>query len=67
MNSSYIFANLITFLARAAAVGVVGTAHGFAASTKGGGSATPQYPDDIIELKAWLTDLIARVIVLNKE
>ena len=67
MKSSYIFGNLLAFLGRAAAVGVVGTAPGFAASTTGGGSATPQYPADIIELKTWLTGSRARVIVLNKE
>jgi pectin lyase len=60
---SYIFGNLLAFLGRAAAVGVVGTAPGFAASTTGGGSATPQYPADITVLKAWLTDSAARVRV----
>ncbi|KAI9051828.1 hypothetical protein LZ554_004090 [Drepanopeziza brunnea f. sp. 'monogermtubi'] len=48
-------------------VGVVGTAPGFAASTTGGGLATPQYPANIAELKEWLTDSTPRVIVLNKE
>jgi pectin lyase len=67
MKSSYIFVNLLALLGRAAAVGVVRTALGFAASTTGGSSATPQYPADITELKAWLTDSTARVIVLNKE
>ncbi|KAF2810646.1 pectin lyase-like protein [Mytilinidion resinicola] len=52
---------------RSVAVGVVGTPEGFAASTTGGGSATPQYPADIAELKTWLTDSTTRVIVLNKE
>jgi pectin lyase len=66
MKSSYIFGNLLAFLGRAAAVGVAGTAPGFAASTAGGGSGTPQYPVDITELKAWLTDLTARVIVSTK-
>ncbi|KAH6633506.1 pectin lyase fold/virulence factor [Boeremia exigua] len=50
----------------ASAVGVVGTAEGFATGVTGGGSATPQYPKDIKELTAWLTDATPRVIVLDK-
>lgn len=50
----------------AAAVGVVGTAEGFASGVTGGGSATPQYPKDIKELASLLTDATARVIVLDK-
>jgi hypothetical protein len=67
MKSSYILAALTAFVGHCTAVGVVGTAPGFAASTTGGGSATPQYPKDINELKTWLTDSVARVIVLDKE
>ena len=50
----------------ASAVGVSGKAEGFAAGVTGGGSATPQYPRDINELKTWLTDATPRVIVLDK-
>ena len=74
MKKSYILASLAALLAslaallaRSDAVGVVGTAPGFAASATGGGSVTPQYPGDITELKTWLTDSTTRVIVLNKE
>ncbi|OBT45304.1 hypothetical protein VE00_03659 [Pseudogymnoascus sp. WSF 3629] len=66
MHFSVIVASAI-FAARAMAVGVVGTPEGFGKGTTGGGSATPQYPADITELKTWLTDSTARVIVLNKE
>ncbi|KAH8592886.1 pectin lyase fold/virulence factor [Bisporella sp. PMI_857] len=58
---------LLSLIGHSAAVGVVGKAQGFAASATGGGSATPAYPADITELKEWLTDDVARVIVLNKE
>ncbi|TVY55114.1 putative pectin lyase A [Lachnellula cervina] len=66
-SPTYILVGIYTLLGQAAAVGVVGTAPGFAASTTGGGSATPQYPADITELKTWLTDSTARVIVLDTE
>jgi pectin lyase len=59
--------SLLLLAGHSLAVGVVGKAEGFAASTTGGGSATPQYPANIAELKTWLTDSTARVIVLNKE
>jgi len=62
----FIFA-ICALIGRAAAVGVVGTPPGFAAGTTGGGSATPQYPADIAQLKTWLTDSTPRVIVLDKE
>ncbi|KAF2495774.1 putative pectin lyase [Lophium mytilinum] len=48
------------------AVGVVGSPVGFAVGTTGGGSATPQYPADIAQLTAWLTDNVPRVIVLDR-
>lgn len=67
MKSSFILASLAAFISQCRAVGVVGAASGFAAGTTGDGSATPQYPKDITELKTWLTDSVARVIVLNKE
>ncbi|CZR50141.1 probable pectin lyase A [Phialocephala subalpina] len=66
-TSTFVFAALAAFASRCAAVGVVGTAEGFGKSTTGGGSATPAYPKDIAELTTWLTDDVARVIVLNKE
>ncbi|KAE8389492.1 pectin lyase fold/virulence factor [Aspergillus alliaceus] len=46
---------------------IVGAAQGFASGVTGGGSAEPQTPRDINELKAWLTDDTPRVIVLSKE
>ncbi|KAF1961394.1 pectin lyase-like protein [Byssothecium circinans] len=59
---------LLSFLTpSAAAAGVTGMAFGFAAGTTGGGDATPVYPADIKELKSYLTDDEARVIILNKE
>lgn len=67
MWSSVILASLATLIGQCSAVGVVGVAEGFAQSTTGGGSATPAYPADITQLKTWLTDSVARVIVLNKE
>lgn len=67
MKSSFVFVSLAALISQCVAVGVVGTPPGFAAGTTGGGSATPQYPKDITELKTWLTDSVARVIVLNKE
>ncbi|KAK8202795.1 pectin lyase A precursor, partial [Phyllosticta capitalensis] len=51
----------------AAAVGVVGSAEGFAKGVTGGGSATPVYPSTTDELVSYLEDDEARVIVLNKE
>ena len=67
MKSTFVFAALVAFAGKCAAVGVVGKAEGFGSGTTGGGSATPQYPADIAQLKTWLTDSVARVIVLDKE
>jgi pectate lyase len=50
----------------AAAQKVVGKAEGFAAGVTGGGNASPVYPKDISELKAYLTDESPQVIVLDK-
>lgn len=61
-----IYAALASLAHMTTAVGVVGTAEGFATGVTGGGSATPQYPKDITELTTWLTDATARVIVLDK-
>jgi pectate lyase len=49
------------------ATSVVGKPSGFAASTTGGGDAVAVVPSDIKELKAWLTDDLPRVILLDKE
>jgi pectin lyase len=43
-----------------------GSAPGFAAGTTGGGNATPVYPKNTAELKAYLSDSQARVIVLKQ-
>ncbi|KAK0624471.1 Pectin lyase B [Lasiodiplodia hormozganensis] len=59
--------SLLAFALRACAVGVVGSPEGFASGTTGGGSATPAYPSSTTQLKEWLEDDVARVIVLNKE
>lgn len=67
MSFSILLLGLVALVAKAAAVGVVGTPVGFGTGTTGGGSATPAYPSDIAQLKSWLTDSTARVIVLNKE
>ncbi|KAF5001730.1 hypothetical protein FDECE_10863 [Fusarium decemcellulare] len=45
---------------------VVGTPYGFAKGVTGGGSATPAKPKDIAELKSWLADNTARVIMIDK-
>ncbi|KAL1306496.1 hypothetical protein AAFC00_005191 [Neodothiora populina] len=53
--------------AASSAVAVKGKAYGFATGTTGGGNAAAVYPSDIAELKKYLSDDVARVIVLNKE
>jgi pectate lyase len=45
---------------------VVGKAEESVTGVTGGGNASPVYPEDITELKAYLTDKNPRVIVLNK-
>lgn len=67
MRSSIILASLATLLSSCAAQKVVGKAMGFATGATGGGSATPAVPKDITQLKTWLTDSVARVIVIDKE
>ena len=67
MRSSVIFASLATLLSSCAAQKVVGSAMGFAKGATGGGSATPAVPKDIAQLKTWLSDSVARVIVIDKE
>lgn len=66
-STTYVLASLAAFAGRSAAVGVTGTAPGFATGTTGGGSAAGAYPSDIAQLKTWLTDSVARVILINKE
>ena len=68
------FVLAVAALARDAAAGVVpravtvtGTPEGFAHGTTGGGSATPAIPSSVAQLKQWLMDDVARVIVLDKE
>ncbi|KAH8150309.1 uncharacterized protein LAJ45_05520 [Morchella importuna] len=58
---------LAVLLPAAALAQVVGSATGFAKGVTGGGTATPVYPTTIAELKSYLTDSSARVIMLNKE
>ncbi|PVH72337.1 polysaccharide lyase family 1 protein [Cadophora sp. DSE1049] len=67
MRSSIILAGFATFLSSCAAQKVVGSSMGFAKGTTGGGSATPAVPKDITQLKTWLSDSVARVIVIDKE
>ncbi|KAH9208515.1 pectin lyase B [Leptodontidium sp. 2 PMI_412] len=45
---------------------VKGSAYGFAKGVSGGGSATAAAPKDIAELKSWLADATARVILIDK-
>lgn len=67
MRTSIILASLATFLSSCAAQKVVGKPVGFAAGATGGGSATPQVPKDLAQLKTWLTDATPRVIVIDRE
>lgn len=67
MNLATYTVLLISALTRlSTAQSVSGKAEGFAYGVTGGGSATPQTPSDIDELKEWLSDETARVIVLDK-
>ncbi|KAB8075475.1 pectin lyase fold/virulence factor [Aspergillus leporis] len=49
------------------AAGVTGSAFGFAQGTTGGGSAKPATPSSLDELKKWITDDVARVILIDRE
>ncbi|PYI11006.1 pectin lyase-like protein [Aspergillus sclerotiicarbonarius CBS 121057] len=51
---------------RAIATGVSGEAFGMATGTTGGGSATAAAPSDTAELESWLSDDVARVILIDK-
>ncbi|RDW66111.1 pectin lyase A [Coleophoma cylindrospora] len=67
MKSFTLFAAAVALYAKAtAAVGVNGAAEGFAKGVTGGGSATPVYPSTTAELVSYLSDDVARVIVLTK-
>lgn len=66
-TTSLIPAVLLGLASLSTAVSVSGSAEGFAAGVTGGGDADPQIPGDVDELKEWLTDDTARVIVLDKE
>ncbi|KAL2275817.1 hypothetical protein FJTKL_01574 [Diaporthe vaccinii] len=61
-----VLATLVAGVANAAAVSVSGEAEGFASGVTGGGDATPVYPADIEELKAYLTSDEPQVVVLDK-
>ncbi|KAL3418072.1 pectin lyase [Phlyctema vagabunda] len=67
VSTTYLALGLLSLIARCAADGVVGTPVGFASGTTGGGKATPVYPSSLAQLKSYLADDVARVIVLNKE
>ncbi|PYH96544.1 pectin lyase-like protein [Aspergillus ellipticus CBS 707.79] len=54
-------------LSTAHAAGVTGTAFGFASGTTGGGSASAATPSSLAELKEWITDDVARVIMIDRE
>ncbi|PYH49600.1 polysaccharide lyase family 1 protein [Aspergillus saccharolyticus JOP 1030-1] len=67
MKYTALFSAAVAGLAgSAAAVGVSGSAEGFAKGVTGGGSATPVYPSTTDELVSYLGDSEARVIVLEK-
>jgi pectin lyase len=66
INTSVLAAAAATLLRSVSAVGVVGSAEGFAAGVTGGGSATPVYPSTTAELVSYLGDSSPRVIVLSK-
>jgi pectin lyase len=53
--------------AHAQAVGVSGSAIGFASGTTGGGSVAAAAPSDISQLTKWLGDSTPRVILIDKE
>lgn len=66
MKTVLISSLLTAFLRTAAAVGVTGSAEGFAKGVTGGGSATPVYPSTTAELVSYLGDSSPRVIILQK-
>jgi pectin lyase len=66
MQSMTVLGLALAFLRTVTAVGVSGSAAGFAKGVTGGGSATPVYPSTTAELVSYLGDSSARVIVLTK-
>jgi len=46
---------------------VIGKPEGFATGTTGGGSAACAIPSSVAQLKTWLTDSVARCIVIDRE
>ncbi|KAI7774080.1 hypothetical protein LA080_009317 [Diaporthe eres] len=58
--------SLFGALAGTATAQVQGKAFGFAAGTIGGGSAAPQVPPSLAQLKEWLTDSTARTIMIDR-
>ncbi|KAH8884717.1 pectin lyase-like protein [Thozetella sp. PMI_491] len=65
MKSAILY-SLLGIFSRHAYAQVRGSPQGFAAGTTGGGTATPQTPSSITELKTWLTDSTARVILIDR-
>lgn len=66
MKISQILSALACLVNTSIAQKVVGAAEGFAQGVVGGGNAAPVTPRDTKELVAFLTDSVARVIVLDK-
>ncbi|KAJ0339874.1 hypothetical protein COL154_001335 [Colletotrichum chrysophilum] len=66
MYPTTLLAALVALSPSLAAAQVVGTAHGFATGVTGGGSAKAAAPSDIAQLKTWLSDSTARVILIDK-
>ncbi|KAL0940258.1 pectin lyase [Colletotrichum truncatum] len=58
--------SIVAAFAGAATAQVKGKPFGFAAGTTGGGSAAPQYPSSIAQLKEWLTDSTPRTIMIDR-
>ncbi|KAF4832643.1 putative pectin lyase F-1 [Colletotrichum siamense] len=66
MYPTTVLAALVALSPSLAAAQVVGTAYGFATGVTGGGSAKAAAPSDIAQLKTWLSDSTARVILIDK-
>ncbi|KAI8241343.1 hypothetical protein K4K57_000054 [Colletotrichum sp. SAR 10_99] len=66
MYPTTLLAALVALSPSLAAAQVVGTAYGFATGVTGGGSAKAAAPSDIAQLKTWLSDSTARVILIDK-
>ncbi|PYH78618.1 pectin lyase-like protein [Aspergillus uvarum CBS 121591] len=49
------------------AAGVTGKAFGFASGTTGGGNAAAATPSSLAQLKEWITDDVARTIMIDRE